>query len=530
MAFKQHLSQRLESGSTSLDTLVENAVRNDTIQGEGVEPTNGLVYNRSLKNVLEILGDTLSVATDAQQEAWKHAEGNKSEQEKISSQYASFVNALFSTQYSSSQTFGQRFTEALTSWYDQRAHMLDIEHKKVENLLSKITGETPKPYLGIQVEIYDSSIPGSDKAYSKKIPLDSLIPEDIATFRVNEQQRKRIKEIKKGSFPTEEEARNIVYKKLDSIEESLFGAPNGNITRLYEQGKLNITTLNISELNEGNGEKRRIQSRLKSGRANMIDSEAYKLFEAMTGQRDDYSYDSVALMLSGVTPEEITKTLLSYHASHNTQHLSITPENNTPGSHLHFLNELQDITREESNTYIREIGRAQQHPQGEMSKNALIKRWVANEPIDTSFGNEREIRQYFDEALHTIAAQYQEFIEDQARRDKKIVQNQTDKTYIDSVIGFDGELIRTQQSQSSSPEGEVNVPLEFLVMPFSNHYKNGAGSLYKAVFNESVDGPRKGEGNHKDYASKRLQRKQSLKQRGQLKAYAEFQKLQPRLF
>lgn len=531
MSFHQELSSRLrEDKETSLDELTKKAFRNHSIRGKGVQPNSELVYNRELTRLLDRLGDVLKVGTDAQRDAYEGATTER-QRKKVSEDYAAFINSVLQTKSSSSTTVGEEFKQGLGNWLGQRSQMLSEEHKRIEDTLGTITRDSPKRFIEIKVESYNPDT--KVKPNSLMIPLNQLTENDILPYGFGVNAEESISEVRSGErFPTEEEARNIVIANIDDLSRKVGVGDVPGLETLYKDGEINIITLNRSEIGVARGmqKKRVIQSRTKSGAVEQtgsekdtIHSETYKLFQSLTGQRDEYSYDSIALMASGLSSYELIKTVLSYDTDRRVNEFKLTPENGTPGSPYQFYNELQEVTRNKSRE-IREFGRSRKSVYGEAARNNIIQRWIRNEGLDPATTNEKKYRESLNEALASLSAQYNSFVEDQAILDKEIaLGKKPDKGYLDAIVGFASDLITTQKSSTNAANGHVNVPFELLIHPFSAHYNKGVGALYEEVYGEPVDGPRVGEGNHQRYAQTRRGRKKKLQQKGLYKGFKVFE-------
>lgn len=531
MSFRQELSSRLrEDKDLSLDELTKKAFRSRSIRGQGVQPNSDLVYNRDLTHLLDRLGDVLKVGTDAQREAYRGATTER-QRKKVSEDYASFIKSVLQTKSSSSTTVGGEFKQGLGNWLGQRSQMLSKEQEELESTLEAITGESAKRLIELKVESYNPDI--KVKGKSLMLPLNRLKENDILPYGFGDNAEESIAEIRSGErFPTEEEARNIVIENIDDLSRKAGVGDIPGLETLYKNGEINIITLNRSEIGvaEGMQDKRVIQSRTKSGAVEQtgseketIHSETYKLFKTLTGQRDEYSYDSIALMASGLNSYELIKTVLSYDTSSRVNEFRLTPENGTPGSPYQFYNELQEVTRSKL-PEIREFGRSRRSAYGETTRNKIVQRWIRNEGLDPDTKNEEQYREALDEALALLSAQYESFVEDQATLDREIaLNNLPDKGYLDAIVGFESDLITTQKSSTDGANGHVNVPFELLIHPFSAHYNKGVGALYEEVYGEPVNGPRVGEGNHQGYAQTRRGRKKKLQEKGLYEGYKAFE-------
>jgi hypothetical protein len=355
-------------------------------------------------------------------------------------------------------------------------------------------------------------------------------------------------------FPTEQEAHQHLQQYLRDLAITTPRKAR-RIKHALRRGELRITSENHSVFTDQatydpNQPEPKLISRTKQGQIGDIASEPLKIWKTMFGERDTFSYDSIALWSANMDVEDNIRFLLGLAHSPKTvagngdatrstprptdetrfndvvgyvqDGYRITAKNHTPGSPFDFHRRAAHLAqRQPEYEGVREIARLQVSDRQQEAKREMTYDWAV--------GNDSRVpgtlAKLYEETLSGLKKDYEAFRDAViSPRDADLVRNGDDSSYSfkDTMLGWKGELITQFQrngqcSTRSSKAGEVNVPLEVMIGD-EPPYRNGAG------WYSDADGPGRGNGNHAGYKAERLATKQYLQENGLYGSYQAFAK------
>lgn len=538
MTFSDYYAHTLDSDvrGAPLDTIV-SAAWNERSHDYALEPDE-IVNTKQLTHTLTSLSDVFRSARQRFNNYKLRSPGT----EELNEELAAFTAAVLNhSPGPGSETLGDQLRHHMSSWLSQRAHHLDKAHRRARSLYADLRGERPSDYLVFRFE----HLGGEDLNEARAIPVDrvpyQIVPsrDDQPPLRGAEQHRRE-----NMLFPTEEQAHDYLQ---------FFALPNKpveeqqKIRESVEQGRLRITSENHTVFGENSyydpvEPRPKIISRTKQGQVGKIAAEPYKLFASLFGERDTYSYDSIALWPANMDPADNVRFLLGLahsdlatagngsvatgkaeseatfydKASYIRDGFRVTTQNNTPGSPYDFHSLAAQIARDNDDyDEFRQISQVLPPSHQEESKRKLTYHWA----VGNSDRVPSALNDLYDETLERITDAHKRHREEIVRRDADIVEHgeASEHDFQDLLRGWKGEITAQLPSleYTDSKAGEVNVPLEVMVAD-EPPYRHGAG-WYSG--NLDADSPGVGLGNHAGYKSGMLDRHEELRRKGLLGAY-----------
>lgn len=540
MSFSDYLSSRLTSvkAGSELEEVVD-AVYREREKDYSLKPSKHVVGTRELTHALTTLSDMFRYGRQRFELYKVISDSTISE---LNEEFGHFTEAVLNYEPGANRdSLGDQLHEDLSSWLSERAAHLDNIHRRARSTFEGLQGTDADDYLVFRFEHLKGD-PSTNEAVAiptEDIPHRIVPSQDSRTptkyLGAEERRRDRM------DFPTEEQAYEYLqWKKLTNMSVG----EQQRIREAVGKGDLRITSENHSVFNQANGydpsnPSPKLISRTKQGQVGRVAAEPLKLWASMCGERDSYSYDSIALWAANMEPAHNIRFLLGLAhgnlatagngttshdevscsedfygaASYIREGFRVLRQNDTPGGPDDFHRVAARIARERDEyESLRQIAQVRPPAHQKESKRRLTYEWAVGDRDAVP----DQLASLYDETLDHLVTAYDHYKDSEAaRRDADIVENgaRSDYDFTDTVVGWKGEVIAQFRAASDrSKAGSVNVPFECMISD-EPPYRLGAGWYSD---NLDSDAPGVHAGNHASYKDGQLGELERLEKQGLL--------------